>query len=501
MKIKLGQYFYPAFAALSVLLLAGSLACAPEAPAAEPAPGAELSAPRSTAASDAAFAPRSIAVSPELVAEFAAEQQAINENWDKFRADFDRWRSGLTACNQSVALAAFRRFAGDFSAITEQAKDLPGSGLTRELGYKVIEAATIEAAALRRLRDGWQPGSAGLLGEVKAERNAATILQRETADLLDKLGELADPEERAAAEDFSDALTPIDADWDDFHDAYDALREETSDLAQDAVIKRLEFLADDIASIQDRLEELLNDDVTEDIAEALIEAAEQEKDELELLRDSFLALSTVTAEASELTAAAATADDSANETDATLEPPYPTPTPAPSPPDYSDIFSKMDFQVEESDEIRKEARRELKTLIEGFSEEDRSDLADFSEAFDRLLTDWDAFHQDYDAWIRDEGGCDRAAAAQSLGEFNRRFNELSAQVRGLSQASYLRPASDLLVEAVAGEEAALRSLHYTWRPFETDLYRSLDQERINANDLRRLAGRRTQELVERFGAE
>ena len=69
----------------------------------------------------------------------------------------------------------------------------------------------------------------------------------------------------------------------------------------------------------------------------------------------------------------------------------------------------------------------------------------------------------------------------------------------MSQAPYLRPASDLLAEAVGREEAALRSLRNTWAPFENDVYRGLDQERTNAENLRRLAGRRTQEVVERLG--
>ena len=56
-----------------------------------------------------------------------------------------------------------------------------------------------------------------------------------------------------------------------------------------------------------------------------------------------------------------------------------------------------------------------------------------------------------------------------------------------------------MVEAVAREGAALRSLVSTWAPYESDVYRGLDEERDNAARLRRLAGLRTQEVMERSG--
>ena len=117
------------------------------------------------------------------------------------------------------------------------------------------------------------------------------------------------------------------------------------------------------------------------------------------------------------------------------------------------------------------------------------------------MDDWDDFHSDFDDWVRTEGDCNRASAISELGKYNQQFNELSGRVRELSQASYLRPSSDLLSEAVDREGAALRSLASTWAPYESDVYRGLDDERSNAAQLRRLADRRTQEVMERNGIQ
>ena len=178
----------------------------------------------------------------------------------------------------------------------------------------------------------------------------------------------------------------------------------------------------------------------------------------------------------------------------------PPPPPGPEPVDNYDLFAVMDEQVDTANQTRKENRRALDKLIKGVKESDRQALADFTAALAALQQDWDAFHADYDQWVSADGGCDRAAAVQSLAEFQQRFSGLGGRVRGLSQASYLRPAADLLTAAIASEESALRALTTSWQPYAADLYRPLDRERAKAANLRRQADRRTQELLERHGA-
>ena len=475
---------------------------------------------------NAASSSMAVEVSPELVAEFATTQQAINEDWDQFHADFDRWRAGLTACDRSAALAALRGFGGDFSDITEQARDLPGEGIARDLPIKAVEAATLEEAALRQLRDNWQPGNVALLEQVQEARSQASLLLRETSIAIDELEELDKPEDQEAAEEFSDAFTPVDADWDAFHDAYETLLDDQYELGAAEMVERLKALIDELELIEDALDDLPSEAVIDDIAEALTAAVSEEAKGLKVLLGAFSRLAR--AEASVMSPANGEKEEEGEEeeegkpengasatamipgiisngapTPAPTLKPAPTPTSkqaAPEPADNSALFDAMDEQVDNSNRVRKKAKRDLDDLIEGVSEEDKEALAAFTAAFDRLMGDLDDFHEDYDGWIRTEGDCDRAKAAAALGQFSQRFSELGTRVRGLSQASYLRPTSDLLAEAVDREEAALRSLRNTWAPFENDVYRGLDQERTNAENLRRLAGRRTQEVVERFGA-
>ena len=169
--------------------------------------------------------------------------------------------------------------------------------------------------------------------------------------------------------------------------------------------------------------------------------------------------------------------------------------------DYTEHFDTFEDTLDDTRGIRRKAGRDLDDLVEGFSESDRKDLSEFVTAFRGLMRDLDSFHEDFDAWVRTEGDCNRASAINSLNQYSQRFNELGNRVRSLSQASYLRPSSDLIVEAANREGAALRSLANTWAPYESDVYRGLDEERSNADNLRRLAVRRTQELMERNGIQ
>ncbi len=169
------------------------------------------------------------------------------------------------------------------------------------------------------------------------------------------------------------------------------------------------------------------------------------------------------------------------------------------PPDYSEHFDAFDETLDSTRAVRRNALRDLEDLVEGFSENDREALAEFVAAFGKLMGSWDSFHTDFDAWVRTEGDCNRANVIAALQQYNQRFSEIGSRVRGLSQASYLRPSSDLISEAADREGSALRSLTNTWAPYESDVYRGLDEERSNADKLRRLANRRVQELIERNG--
>lgn len=508
MKISLGRLIPPAALAIPILLLTACAASAP--PAASPAAAPAQSLP----AAASAIIP---VVDQELLADFAAAQQSINADWNAFHADFDTWRAGLAACDRSAVQAALRDFAGDFDAIVQQSQDLPGAGITRGLAYRAVDAAVFEARALRQYRDQWQPGDTALAEAVQLEQDNAARLLRETADELDELSESDDPEQRAAAQALSDSLKPINAPWDALHNDYDALSQNQAEIAPvqeviDQVADLLTTLRFDIIAPLEKLES--DDDAVREVADTLLSAAQDEADAMGELLDgitlrsqeiddsaaggpppdlaALLQLETDAAGADDPTAAVSSENGGSG-----AEPP---PPPGPEPVDNYDLFAVMDEQVDTANQTRKENRRVLDKLIKGVKESDRQALADFTTALAALQQDWDAFHADYDQWVSADGGCDRAAAIQSLAEFQQRFNGLGARVRGLSQASYLRPPADLLTAAIAGEESAMRALTTSWQPYAADLYRPLDQERAKAANLRRQSDRRTQELLERHGA-
>ena len=94
------------------------------------------------------------------------------------------------------------------------------------------------------------------------------------------------------------------------------------------------------------------------------------------------------------------------------------------------------------------------------------------------MQSWDRFHSDYNAWRADDGGCDRLEVLESLTEFSANVDAVGDSVRSLPKSGYLEPVHRLLVEAIAGEEQAFRSLRDTWQPFTLDALRAVDRARM-----------------------
>lgn len=566
MKITLRTLFFSSLGLLAIL----ALACGNQAADSESGPSLSTDSPMA-----GNLSPTPIPVSAELIQEHAEAQQAINAGWDSFHTDFDRWRSGISACDRAAAETALRLFASDFGEITRQARNLPGKGIARELPNDVIAAAASEEASLRALRDNWNPANTMLLENAQTTRAEAADMLRLAQIEVDKLEEMDDPEDRQIAKDFAKELAPVEAAWDEFYDSYGALEDEHLELDASEIVPRLRDLVDQHEAVAEALGDIPSDKVTDPVQDPLIEAVDAEAEALGDLLDAMrraarAEASQINGNGEEPAEGDEEADDGADDGEAdepgTEEPgengsdtdngapqgsaadshhgtltlgetgggstpaaqggagmAVPTPFtggtsgnsgqqgPAPSngdsgdaggePPDYSEHFDAFDETLDSSKTIRRKAQRDLEDLVEGFSENDREALADFTAAFGDLMDDWDDFHEEFDGWVSTEGDCDRASAASALQLYNQRFSEIGSRVRGLSQVSYLRPSSDLLSEAVEREGAALRSLANTWAPYESDVYRGMDEERANADKLRRLADRRVQELLERNGIE
>ena len=424
----------------------------------------------------------------EAVDEFANQQEAVGQEWDRFHQEFDQWRAGLTSCHRSSVQEALQDFAVGFNTVTEQARDLPRTSVTRELANTLIAAAEAEETAFRQLRDRWQPNNISLFEAVEQQRSEAARAQKEVEDLamelLEKFEKAADPEELEAMDEFAEAFDVIRDDWKKFHDDYTSLLQEAAILDGAEVLARLEQLVQQFSAVVEAIEGLPTPDVAEDMIEMLQEAAEAELDVLISVSEAFAAaLQPAPAPDDE----SETGDGSApmmegGDSGEVMGPPP---------------LDAMVHFIEASESLLKEIRKSIKTILDDDPQEKLEDVQDFNNEYKSLLAEWDAFHQRYNDWRRTEGGCDRTEVLQALGQFSIRIDELGRQVRDLPESGYLLPMYTLLVEAVEREEGAVRALRNSWQPFTVDAFIAVDQERDNANRLRRQANIGLQELRDR----
>jgi hypothetical protein len=445
-------------------------------------------------------APTPTPVPPEArqtALEFARRYQAIDQDWESFHADFDQWRAGLVSCDQNSVQTALQGFAVDFDQIAQQARNLPRSSATRDLADQLIKAAENEATALRQLRVNWQPGNTTVFSAVETARTGAATAQQEVLDKLIDSRESTAPESVDEAQEFSDAFRPIYDDWEQFQGSYNSLRDQRESLTSTDISSRLSGLVDEFNSIVSAVNALPETDSTRSMAENLRVAAEAENTALKELRDEFQGQAGTTPGGAgpESPTGGATATPAPT-------PPATTPaapaTPAPTPSTDADPFARMNDLVARSDTAREQVKTRLESIMEDDSAQEVADIDNFRQQYDSLTREWDEFHRNYDQWRRNEGGCNRTEVINRLGQFSVRFGELASRVRALPQASLVRPMGDTLVEAVEREEGALRVLRNTWRPFATDVYIALDQERTNADSLRRSAEAGIQEMLSRL---
>ena len=397
------------------------------------------------------------------VDEFANQWQTIDQEWDQLHQDFDLWRAGLISCHRSSAQEALQGFAASFTDVTEQARNLPRTIVIREPADTLIAAAEEEEAAFRQLRDRWQPDNLSLFELVEQRRSDAARAQRNvedmTLELQEQLEAAASPREREALEEFSDALDAVKNDWDRFHDDYAGLQRDANRMDPAAVLAQLQQLIAQFEEVVEAVSGLPSSDATGSMVERLQEAAEAEMDVLVAVNDSL--------------GLAASGDPNRGTS---------------SPAQGGSPLDEMDAFIEESEALLEQVTRTTKVLLDDDPEENLADVKNFDGQYRSLLVSWDAFHQDYQDWRKIDGGCDRTDVLQSLDQFNLRIGELGRQVRRLPQSSYLLPMYTTLVEAVAREEGAIRALRNSWRPFTVDAFKAVDQERGNADRLRRQAG-------------
>ncbi len=395
----------------------------------------------------------------DVAIEFVLGHRAIATDWDSYHAAFDAWREGLTACDPSSVETALNRFAGGFVELAEAARALPRDQILRDLADGVVVAVETDAEALRQLRDGWQPGDTALFAQVDAARASASLLRNETRDQLSDLAADSTASVRSTVRAFSAALKSVNTDWDTFHGRFDAFRRGESQDPAITVPTSVSELVDEFRQIALAVRDLPQSSVTQRVSRVMSEAVDTEDLALRRLRTAV--------------------EGGGGE-------------------DPEDPFATFEAQLVRVNTLRAQAVQEMPSAIDAASQGSRDAVTLFGDAFDALMERWDVLHADYDEWRVDEGGCDRQAAVEALGEFVLQIGEIADVVRALPRAVFLRPLGELYVEAAEQAQEAFKGLRNGWQPFDLSVYATLESERSEVGRLRRQVDAGIQDLLARY---
>ena len=519
---------YLPMALAGLLLLA--LACSDEGGAARgdtaaaPDPQATITALQQSRSTYRTPTPTAVPESARDAAQaFAQGLQAAGQRWDRVHSDYDTWQAGLAACNPTSVRASLGQFAGQIGEISQSARDLPRASATRGFADRVVQAAGIEAQALRALRDGWQPGgtpataaangdssqaasedsgeedtnggsgASGNPGPVSgfaqvdtARSDAADMIHAVSDDLTD-LDEAATPEGLALLEDFTLAFQAANLRWDTFHQDYDAFRVEEAVLTSSQVVERLGELVTQFSQVALAARELPKLASARDVARLMADTADAEDLALRRIRATFQKEGGADDSGTANGEDGGSGDGDSNGGDFVAMDPT--------------LFEGFEVLLVASNTSRREALEAMADLNLSLSEEQLGKVDGFNQEYQALLSDWNDFHSAYDAWRLTDGGCDRDAAIKVLAELGAQFNQLSADVGDLPNTTVLRPLGELLVEAVHREASALTDLRDSWRPFDADIYQAFRQERVGAERLRRQVAVGVQDLLDRYGLD
>ena len=508
--LKLGsRILLPILALLSVTLLAcgdDDIATPPPVVPATPA----VEAPRALTASER-----------EVIDQFSEDIQDIQTARDELYQGFDAWRAGLSECHPSSARETFQEFTASIIGITQQTTKLPRTASTKELADLLIPTAEAEEAAFRQLRDRWQPGNVSLLEQAELHGNEAVRAQKSVEDrsleLQEEFEEGATEEEVAEMEEFSEVFDDLVDAWEDYHDSYLDLLKAEPRLKIGERIAQYELLIQQLEGIVSLTSELSvpigNDDI-EEIVEQLQGLAEDELAALSRMTESLAEMAEPPVADSETTAAGPTVATS--ETAPMVETPTPPPgdgdqpnvgeataseePPAEAPvkpvkllPPDEDLAETYAASVKGLEEID----LQIEEIIEDKSAEYLADVEDFNAEYRGLVREWDTFHSDFNAWRESDGDCNRPAVLEVLNEYSQDAGALGRQVRDLPQSGFLLPIYTLLTEAAERDEAAMRTVYSSWRPFAVDVFKAVDEERVASERLWRRAGIALQELRDR----
>ncbi len=451
----------------------------------------------------------------EAAKSFAQEYQAIKADLDQLHQEYDTWQAGLNPCTQSAVQGDLHRFAGDFSFITQSARDLTRTSGFRELADRLIEAAEAEEQTLRQLRDNWQvttpvsvessAGDADLPGDevavnvdaeggqvslseqVDAARSDSSEMLRQVTDVLIDLDDRKTSATQDSIDGFLLAFQAANTRWDLFHEEYDSFRSEQVSLTSAEVVTGLSDLVAKFREVMVAVRELPRLDATRETAALMAEAADAEDLALRNLRSTFQKSGDGEESVSDALDPLASLNGGGESSGDSFEAGDPS------------LFGAYELQLVSSNTTRREALDAMDQITRTLSEGHQAGLAAFNSEYQALLEGWNGFHEGYDEWRRTEGGCDRRQAVDTLSGFGLRMGRIAASAGDLPSTNVLRPLEELLVEAVRREEASLKELRGSWRPFDSAVYQQHDNRRLAAGKLTRQVGVGIQELLEEYG--
>ncbi len=409
---------------------------------------------------------------------------------------------------------------------------LPSAQATNTLSPSAADAVVASeekgAGEADTVEDGNNPASDGtgsVYEGVARARSQASAMQKGVSDSLDDLQARISPDAQEDVSELNSAVSELNEAWDQFHRNYDSFRSAEPNYNAAQRTRGINLLVNEFRGVAQAARGLPAAAGTGDVADILAEAAEAEDLLLRILRGDlgqpgeFVSNQPSTeADSSEISTPAPPAEGNGN-----LPPTKPEPSEEGSSglgsggltvnglfeaeadsedePSASDpaVFYAFDGQLVEANTARRKAGQLLSKIEEEVSDDGRKEVNGFAAQHKRLMAQLDDFREDYDEWHSTEGGCDRAEAIGALGGFTARFSDLSADVRGLPKATFLRPMGELLVEAADREHKSVRDLRNTWEPFDAGVYDGVDRQRDTSDKLRRQVSSGIGELAARYG--
>ena len=190
---------------------------------------------------------------------------------------------------------------------------------------------------------------------------------------------------QADIDTYSVLFQELENSWNRFHNDYDEIRTQVTNLSADEAATRLGGLVSQFSDIVSAVQGLPDGEATLAITRILFQASQGEDRSLRELRGTAQNSGSSEAEAN---------GNGANGGAA-----YGVDT---------SIYADFDSQVAASNASREEARRALDLTKQELTPESKSVVVTFTEDYNALTLDWDSFHKDYDEWRNTDGRCNRS---------------------------------------------------------------------------------------------